>query len=43
MIITRDTHGITGMMNDLKIMDDNESKTLDKQESTNAIRGLRIT
>lgn len=42
-IISRGARGINGIKRVFKIMDDNESKTLDKQEFSKALRDYRIT
>eukprot|EP00347_Sterkiella_histriomuscorum_P017814 403347883 len=42
-IISRGARGINGIKRVFKIMDDNESKTLDRQEFTKAMRDYRIT
>lgn len=42
-IISRGARGINGIKRVFKIMDDNESKTLDRQEFAKAMRDYRIT
>ena len=42
-IISRGARGINGIKRVFKIMDDNESKTLDRQEFTKAMQDYRIS